>query len=605
MDKKLKSCFLYACARVIVLAGALAWAQGVSAETYYLLDKDPSGASSLDASGSGYAGWSTAPGGAKVANSVSAGNDYILPTDTRLRTKEKGDNVTFAGDSLIFEGGNLFVKLLTAKTITVNSLTVRAGMEGSIGHGTGSCTYTLAGSNWNVEQGATLTFMATSESGDARTFNIKPTISGSGDICCYMGSATTGSAAFNLNGDMRGHSGALVFDCTSSSKASKYSATVKTAAAFSGAMSAVTTDGVRLLNGVKLVFDCSLTNDASRGWCFGDTAPTIEVTAGNTVEIRGALSGTAGFKKTGAGTLTFTCDGLAEPLVFSSDDVTVTAAELAAYAARTATWAARATPPAFEILDSAKSDGTQFVALDFPIASDQKVDFVAKVWDPETGAHGVFGARGDPSVRSCIVLHDGVLNLAFDFANSDYTTHRCERSGTSKDVKFRATGTNKSKRLLNADTDGVYASNATADGATTPWQTPGAVYLYAINGVASTWKYAKAYVYSLKTYDANDALLHDVVPARRTADGRVGFYDRETKTFFEPTGKNPLVAGDVTDTIAAEAVDTAFGLSAAVLSDDGETLPEGHGNLPAESVGLAQEVPEGVRRRVAAEVGDG
>ena len=59
-----------------------------------------------------------------------------------------------------------------------------------------------------------------------------------------------------------------------------------------------------MTNGATLVIDQDWVSPKNRVWDFGDgPRPTVEVAAGKTVEIKGAVRGSAGFKKTGAGTL--------------------------------------------------------------------------------------------------------------------------------------------------------------------------------------------------------------------------------------------------------------------------------------------------------------
>jgi len=335
-------------------------------ETYYLVASDPQGASSIDGSGTGYAGWSTTEGGTKEANSVAAGNDYVLPTDCQLRTPTSANDLTFAGDSLTFAGGGVNVKHVNNKSFTVANLAVSDGKTGLIANGNGGYTYTLAGANWSVGSGATLRFEISCDAASKdRAFVITPTISGSGTIAFYVGADSKSASSFTLSGDLSGFNGKLLF---ASQTADKATYTVSTEKSFGADPAAEATNVV--INGAStLTFNASVTTGYTRGWDFGSAQPTINVAAGKTVTIFGKLAGTAGFKKTGAGTLLLANPALDAPVSLTGA-ATVDAATLSGYAAKTAVWT-------YKPLD-ADADG-HCAEVKFGGASASFTDFVVPV----------------------------------------------------------------------------------------------------------------------------------------------------------------------------------------------------------------------------------
>lgn len=326
-------------------------ALGASAETYYLLGQDPGSTSSMTGVGS-CAGWGSSVGGSQSAMKVEAGNTYILPSDTSVRTpNNSGSGFTFVGDQLIFEGGSVNLKHGGTNSGTydfqVTNLLVRSCTETSqISCGNWKVTYNLIGDNWVIESGATLGLGLSSDTTDIRAFNIQSTIKGAGALRLFTNTDLTikGACNFTLSGDLSGFTGDIDIDgCY------KTAITVSGDRAFGSdpqtGTSRITIDGVKNNNntgGITLTFNTDYTFGLNRSWKFGlvdgATMPTISVASSKTVTISGPIGGLAGLKKTGDGTLVFAHPAFRDNPPTFTGTKTISPAELSDYAAQIESW---------------------------------------------------------------------------------------------------------------------------------------------------------------------------------------------------------------------------------------------------------------------------
>ena len=346
---------------------------------YYLIGSDAGNNCPLDGRGSPR-GWSLAadsaaqestsatdPNGIYHINGMDGGRtgntsgSNAYPGVIRGALATASANYTFAGHQLVFDGfcPAMQVRQENGKTITFGNVLVVAGVNGEFRNGQGSKTPIVAGSNWVVEEGATLGLSACE---GARGITCSATITGGGKLAAvggldeWRGYMATGSGkgttrTVTFNGDLSAFEG--LFSAGERSNCDLAYGTYSHADCVNGLTCVIATpsafptntpDGALLegavvvTNGATIRFSCDVTSPANRGWDFGDGAqPTVNVDSGKTLTIKGPVKGTAGLKKTGSGTLVFDMSGVAP--VTLTGTTTLSAAELAAYAALSTAWA--------------------------------------------------------------------------------------------------------------------------------------------------------------------------------------------------------------------------------------------------------------------------
>ena len=319
---------------------------------YYLRGIDDVKTSSMTSSGNSAVGWSTYVGtgatqAAKGVNDATA--VYHVPGAYLLRTATSGDQ-TFGGYRLVFDGTVPSLMLKTSnKTLTIDRLTIASGTQADFLAGEAK-TFYLAGSNWQVEEGAVLGLCASCDSAN-RHISCSATISGNGTIAAVGNGAWAGNVT--LSGNLSGFAGRLsaAMPKLSTANGAYGSANLKpayhtliigSASAFPTATpyNDIVADAISVPNGATLRFSCDVTSPANRGWDLGTgAAPTICVDAGHTVTVLGPVSGSAGFNKTGDGTLVLNVGGEGEyDTITLTGAGSVTAARLSEYAAACAEW---------------------------------------------------------------------------------------------------------------------------------------------------------------------------------------------------------------------------------------------------------------------------
>ena len=365
---------------IITIAAAVAFAAvTVCADytDYYLIGSDVGNNCPLDGRGSPK-GWSLAAD--NPAQESKAANDpdgiyHINGRDGGRTGNTSGSNAnpgvirgalasananyTFAGHQLVFDGfcPAMQVRQENNKTITFDNVLVVAGVNGEFRSGQGTKTPIVAGSNWVVEEGATLGLSACE---NARGLTCSATITGGGKLAAvggldeWRGYAATGSGkgtarTVTFSGDLSAFEG--VFSAGERSNCDLAYGTyahadcvdgLKCVIAASTAFPSATPDGdlfersIVVTNGATISFTCNVLSPAERGWDFGDGAvPTVNVDAGCTVSVFGPVKGSVGFKKTGAGTLVLNVGGAGvyDTMTLTGAS-TVSAATLSAYVAK-------------------------------------------------------------------------------------------------------------------------------------------------------------------------------------------------------------------------------------------------------------------------------
>ena len=268
------------------------------AEEVTLNGNDPGNASSIDGYGSAI-GWSD---GTKKA---SAGKDYVVANDARLRTHDNASDYTFLGDKLIFRNGFVNLKHNNNATWTFPHLLVDANCYCELAAGLVNRNFGLAGSDWEVAEGGTLKFNLESDSNSPFTRMIiaKVTLAGP-DSATILFSDTdknkTGSKLeFPTGADLTGYTGAL--DFASKAVSGCTACIFGDQTAWPGNPTEMVEDSVKLAK-VTLTFNGDITTGSNRGFDIGSSVQ-ISVASGKTATINGPISAPNGFSKTGSGTL--------------------------------------------------------------------------------------------------------------------------------------------------------------------------------------------------------------------------------------------------------------------------------------------------------------
>ena len=319
------------------------------ATDYYLIKNETTAAdySSLDGRGSNngsFSGWATtATGTTKVQFNGSYGavdpdGDYHLNNKLiRAKPNESTTGYTFAGRTLIFDGTSPAVnsKITTknsSKVFTIGRLVVTSGTTGEFRQGNDGTGY-LAGTNWVVESGATLSFNTSEENNASkiRNWDCAATITGEGVLLASAGiydeargvmktEIPTGGT-ITYSGDLSRFAGYLnaggfgqthYSGWAESNIKAKITTSISKSLAFPQATpnNSLLERSIVVTDGATLSFSCDVTSPTTRGWDFGDGAvPTVYVADGKTVRINGPVKGSVGLNKTGGGTLILNVGG--------------------------------------------------------------------------------------------------------------------------------------------------------------------------------------------------------------------------------------------------------------------------------------------------------
>ena len=262
---------------------------------FYLKGTDALGTSSMSGI-SGCAGWTNSVGDAQAA--AVAYEDYVVDNGFAIRSPDGRSyytsDYTFMGDSLTVKNGTIAHGAAANKKLTIGDLRVPEG---------GSCTLSRAGNtrnlawggNYSIAEGGVLAFLLYDNN---FTNSVSASVSGSGILRFEVNRGTLFSDV--LFGDLSSFTGSIEMRGQSILE-------FASAASIPGDPPAGTTSYLVVTNGSSLIVDQDWTSPINRVWNFGDgTSPTVSVAEGKTVTIKGAVTGSAGFRKTGAGTLVFT-----------------------------------------------------------------------------------------------------------------------------------------------------------------------------------------------------------------------------------------------------------------------------------------------------------
>lgn len=343
---------------------------------YYLRGSDgASDMSSFDGHGSTF-GWAETPGGGQVVKAATDATGIYHLNGFILRAKLSGSAYTFQGGELLFDkaGSAINNKMASNATLTIGNLRVASGVHAELRQGDNGNTSKWAGANWVVEEGAILGFSVAEA--NTRYHVSSATITGRGLVALTSGinanTATGGS--LTLDGGMAGFEGFLSayergasFTGTYAAGTSGKQLVIAAPAGFPLATpnGALLERSIIVTNGATLSFTCDVMSPIMRGWDFGDGAqPTVNVDAGKTVYVHGPVKGSAGFQKTGAGTLVLDVGGEGKyDTITLTGAATVDAATLDAYVVKCDQYIAALAGSAINVTSAYTADGLPDVGL--------------------------------------------------------------------------------------------------------------------------------------------------------------------------------------------------------------------------------------------------
>ena len=445
------------CLLLALLAATFARAQ----QDYYLLGDDTSGNNSWDGNGSAK-GWAYESGGPKKtakaddATGVYHVDGHLFRVDVSGRIVS--DPYVFGGGMLVLDGSNPAINAKikaenktppnSQPVLSIGRLSVPSGVKAELRGGNANTTTQFAGTNWVVEAGAFLGFNLGDKCGNnapyyPRHIVCDAAVSGEGTLAATMGindsrgnypaNGATSEGSVTLTGDLSAFAGVLsagengtMWSGDSAAVVSKISLVIGAAQAMpqSSPGGALLRGAMVVTNGATLSVTCDATSPANRGWTFGSRAlPTVDVASGKTATIEGPVEGTAGFAKTGPGTLVLNVGGAGEYGTMTlAGEQTVSDAQLSDYVARCEAWiagtpwiesAALATEPSetsatFAVEATALGRGAATAALSAILTPEggtaTEVPLAPPLFAPTNGTFSITGLDPDTSYGVSIVL---------------------------------------------------------------------------------------------------------------------------------------------------------------------------------------------------------
>ena len=280
--------------------------------TYYAVStgSDANGSSSISGDGSP-TGWSITRGGAKTVNGITADNTIYTIWQTRwMRTPPNRNYATPPTSAIVVEPDCTWTigdKNLT-KTLTLSNVVVRAGgkvVVDPIAESDTTLYNNTIGGTFDLARGASILLGAKTTAADnvTKQYILSGAVTGTGAV--WMPSMNTGATystplANQITGDLSGFTG----DIGTWNGVAAVSLELVNASSIPGDPEPEDVAYVVVTNGATLKVSQDWTSPTNRIWILGDSGtPTINVPSGKTVTINADLIGSAGFNKTGAGTL--------------------------------------------------------------------------------------------------------------------------------------------------------------------------------------------------------------------------------------------------------------------------------------------------------------
>ena len=276
----------------IAAIGVAASATSATAQNYdfKLVGGDASGSSSFNSIGN----WQTNTG-VKAAFAPSAGYVYLVEGNSnQLRSPNGSAAATFQGTQLILgEEGNINWKGANNGSITITNLVFRGGR---IAHGQDNMTGTLRG-GYDIPGGETGIIRINDN--NPRTFNLEAAFTGAGTLWLDVRNiGGSGENKINVSGDNSAFTGPVIMEGQNGGGKIVIADEINI-----GAAPAEFTPDHVTLNGMTLALGNAQLVAPTRGLLIGSRNATLEVGAGESAFIGGAISGAGTLTKTGAGLL--------------------------------------------------------------------------------------------------------------------------------------------------------------------------------------------------------------------------------------------------------------------------------------------------------------
>ena len=531
---------------------------------------DGGGTSSISGTGNS-SGWTDAKGGARTLAGITvADSTYHIYTDFACRSQQEADFTTPVSSSIVVEDGMswLIFGKQGSGTTTLNN--VRLGTGSTLHYRNSSDdsksdVATLAGS---IEMAGYARLLLSGFSFLDRgnslsdSMALSATVTGTGAIWFSRYSTNTSqeldlsrSIAHKITGDIGGFTGDLcVFDHEG---AASLSLELVNEQSLPGDPPAGATSYVVVTNGATLKIDQDWTSPANRVWDFGDgTRPTIEVAEGKAVEIKGALLGSSGFVKTGAGTLVLSgnASGLSGRCQVFDGKVVLKGCA----ASRKGVFSPKGAvvlPDGYTMLDSLSLTG----------GASKQLAYIDTGVTPESGWFGFFlDYRVDMEIISnpptARLFGSGTqsgsqwLGLTLGVWTTDASTSSGHFGwGTSVNLpSAKMSGMVGNARMQLSLRNGVarLSRGWSHDfGTELPTGFADSIYVGHIHSDPQGANSTPVTIYRLEMF-AGDTLIHDFVPVTRASDGAVGLYDARGDKGFRPAADaqyitaGPVYAGD-------------------------------------------------------------
>lgn len=181
-------------------------------------------------------------------------------------------------------------------------------------------------------------------------------------------------------------------------------------------------------------------------------------------------------------------------------------------------------PSGYTELEYIQSTGTQYIDTEFKPNQDTRV--VMDVQATSANTYAYFGGR------------NGSKNKSMTFFMMSATKVRSDYGAT----EIESTVSNPTNRVvIDVNKNSFNYGGVSGTHATSTFQSDYSMYLLAVHNGTSASYHMPAKLYSCQIYD-NGTLVRDFVPCINP-DGKIGLYDRVTKTFFGNSGTGIFISG--------------------------------------------------------------
>ena len=520
---------------------------------YYVVagsSTEAAGESSISGTSSS-TGWSMIKGDTRTNAGITISNAiYHVWMDRWIRTPDNSDYATPESSMIFVEPGCVWniVNKLGSHTLTLNNVYAQGGAIvrfNQTAGGYSSGVNTIAGSFFLADGACLYIDSACRLQGNSSLLligSLSATVTGTGaiDMSNSIYPENTDPAHTltpSITGDLSGFKGDLIGSNIATNGTTSFILELVNASSIPGDPDPGRTAYVVVTNGAKLVVNHDWVSPKNRVWVFGDgRRPTIEVAAGKTLTINSGLVGTAGFVKTGEGTLV-----LAGASRSFSGDCEVLAGKVRLEAAASSlaplfrTKKMLAPPSGYTMLDylSLSGGGTDsYIDIGYAPASGAVgffMDYTLKVAPSKNSSRRVMGSslrnngQWGGLLLTTYCANENTDSGQFGVGVNQYLT---KTGGQVADARMRL-----SLVLGMAHISRGWSQQFDMS-AVSPANFNGNIYVGTVN-TESLAAGAPMDVYRFKVFDGS-TLLHDFVPVTRASDGVAGLYDTYGNLGFRP-----------------------------------------------------------------------